>query len=670
MQMTGARYTEFRIARVCFWACGILPATAINYSLIEATLPVWLHVSIVLASSITIGCLIACLLRWTTERESVRVPVSNENSTPNAIADRAAEFPPQLRPDLSAQIISVAICAVDGGAGITVSLDIRNAGTPSIADNFAATLSSGNSTYELFPAPIPPNASYADETGEMKPIKPSNTLYEKLRKPIASGERVRGVLFYFAKGVSPAQLTSREPPEIVIRFRDVRYREYTAASQGQKPLYPPGIVDQFAALTDAESESNTTKHRQALLVKVCDLVRTTEKQTLSARIGVIGALIHFSFEFQTESDVIWICEQLERGGFQDPFKVIENGAPGIFDGRKLEALKEARTVKIEITNITSFAGFVMKYWSHAKEYQKRYRAYIGAPEGDQPAAAAADEVGQGLVKPIAERPLGSSAVVLGAGLIAILVVVILAVTLAVPIRIACWDIPISERIPPALTTALVLIVLAIAATPYFAGQRIGPLTVPTVSQRFARFLLIAGPLFVIAVALLLFVPLQVLLRQNCTKTPIRNPSAEEFIEDGPAPMPLYWAAGQWLPSSGRLEAATDRTHSGSRSFKLSADIPNTLNWRQAVRLEPHSTYLLRAWIIADGVAPSTQDNDRGANIAIHFISPAKFPQSSERLLDTGGEWRRVPLQFTTREEATEADVLLQLGAESGMTTGR
>lgn len=184
------------------------------------------------------------------------------NITLGAIAEQVRNRPPTPpRPDLIAQIIYVGIFGMAGGAGITVRLEIRNAGTPSIADDFAATVSSHDSTYELFPAPIPPNASYSNETGDMKPIKLPDTLYEKLRKPIASGDRVRGFLFYFAKGVSPAQLTAMEPPEIVIRFRDVKYREYTVASEGMKALYPPGVVDQFV---DTESATDQAKLKDEL----------------------------------------------------------------------------------------------------------------------------------------------------------------------------------------------------------------------------------------------------------------------------------------------------------------------------------------------------------------------------------------------------------------------
>jgi hypothetical protein len=229
----------------------------------------------------------------------------------------------------------------------------------------------------------------------------------------------------------------------------------------------------------------------------------------------------------------------------------------------------------------------------------------------------------------------------------------------------CFDIPISEVIPPALTTALVLITLALAAAPYLAGQSIGLVNVPKVPRRFVSLLIIAGPVLVIVVALLLFVPLKVILRQDCSR--VRNASAEQVIDDGPSPAPLYWTAGWWLPGA-QVELATDQKHSGTRSFKLAAEKPNHLWWSQSVRLDPHSTYLLSAWIRAENVARSTENNDRGANVAIHFISPDKFPQSSEPLYDTAGEWRHVSLQFTTLTK-TEAEVLLQLGADSGMTSG-
>lgn len=283
------------------------------------------------------------------------------------------------KPNLIAQFKYVGIYGMTGGAGITVRLEIRNTGTPSIADKFTATLSSDGFSDELFPAPMPPNACYADETGGMKTIKPSETLYQKLRQPIQSGNRVRGFLFYFAEGVSPAQLTAREPTEIVIRFRDVTFREYTVSSKGVKPLYPPGVVDQF---DDTGEEADTAEERQALLVKISELVRSSAKAPLDERIEVIGALVRFVSEFKNEEHVVWTCDQLERRGFPHPFKVLSSGAPGAFEGRYLSFLQDARTCPIEVKALSNAMSCVAKYWRYSDEYKRVRRAYIGFPETD------------------------------------------------------------------------------------------------------------------------------------------------------------------------------------------------------------------------------------------------------------------------------------------------
>lgn len=208
------------------------------------------------------------------KRQKASGKESGGYSTLQAIAataqQRSRDEALRPKPNLIAQFKYVGIYGMTGGAGITVRLEIRNAGTPSIADKFTATLSSDGFSDELFPAPMPPNAVYADETGGMRTIKPSDTLYQKLRQPIPSGDRVTGFLFYFAKGVSPAQLTAREPTEIVIRFRDVTFREYSVSSEGVTPLYPPGVVDPFTAISDTEEANATSVNAKIEHVKFYD----------------------------------------------------------------------------------------------------------------------------------------------------------------------------------------------------------------------------------------------------------------------------------------------------------------------------------------------------------------------------------------------------------------
>jgi hypothetical protein len=130
---------------------------------------------------------------------------------------------------------------------------------------------------------------------------------------------------------------------------------------------------------------------------------------------------------------------------------------------------------------------------------------------------------------------------------------------------------------------------------------------------------------------------------------VRNPSAEELMSDDPS-TPAYWTRGYWL-EGGQFEIATDQRHNGVRSFKLSAKTANRLDWHQAVCLRPHSTYRLSAWVLAEGVAHSAEIKDRGANIAIHSISPDKFPKSSDPpLYGTQGEWRQVFAYLTTTSQ--------------------
>lgn len=118
---------------------------------------------------------------------------------------------------------------------------------------------------------------------------------------------------------------------------------------------------------------------QAVLIKVRDLVVSTEKQPSSERFDVIGALIKFADEFETEEQVEWVCAELEQRQFKDPFRIMASAVPGIFDGRKLEFLCDARTAKIEIRTTMSAMSFVTKYWRHSDEFNKAHRAHFEPP---------------------------------------------------------------------------------------------------------------------------------------------------------------------------------------------------------------------------------------------------------------------------------------------------
>lgn len=245
-------------------------------------------------------------------------------------------------------------------------------------------------------------------------------------------------------------------------------------------------------------------------------------------------------------------------------------------------------------------------------------------------------------------------------LISALVIVVPAAVVLHFLLNGCLDTSLSKLIPDSLTTALVLIALAIVATPYLAGQDVGPLKVPKVSERSARHLRIGGPLLFITLLVILFVPLRLLLWHECDK--IKNGSAE----DGD----IAWNAARWTGAGdGKMEIATDQVHRGAKSFKISTSEPHHLRWVQPLRLEPNANYLLTAWVRTQDVAHSQPGDafDRGANAAIQFMSPGQFPEHSEAVIGTN-EWRQLSLRFATKE-LIDIEVQLQLGGYGAITTG-
>lgn len=224
----------------------------------------------------------------------------------------------------------------------------------------------------------------------------------------------------------------------------------------------------------------------------------------------------------------------------------------------------------------------------------------------------------------------------------------------------CLETPLSKFIPDSLSTAIVLIFVAIAVAPYLAGQDIGPLKVPKVSDKYVRELRIAGPIVVIVVLVVLFVPLNVVLQQECD--PLRNGSAE----DGDA----SWTATSWVgAASGQMEIATDDAHNGKKSFKLSTDHPQHLRWVQAVRLQRYTKYRLTAYVRTENVvaAPGQSLPDRGANIAAQQMNPKQGPTHSDGVLGTTG-WHLISVTFST-QDAVDYEIQLQLGAYGSIAMG-
>lgn len=224
----------------------------------------------------------------------------------------------------------------------------------------------------------------------------------------------------------------------------------------------------------------------------------------------------------------------------------------------------------------------------------------------------------------------------------------------------CLETPLSKFIPDSLSTAIVLIFVAIAIAPYLAGQDIGPLKVPKISDKYVRELRIAGPIIVIVVLVVLFAPLNFVLQQECN--PLRNGSAE----DGDA----GWTAAWWDGAApGRMEVATDDAYNGKESFKLSTDHPQHLRWVQAVRLQRYTKYRLTAYVRTENVvaAPGQSIPYRGANIAAQQMNPKQGPTHSDGVLGTTG-WHPISVIFST-QDAVDYEIQLQLGSYGSITTG-
>jgi hypothetical protein len=170
------------------------------------------------------------------------------------------------------------------------------------------------------------------------------------------------------------------------RQKESKNKELSSEKLPRKPYFTGGseTLSYIAQAAEAHAPKpvrieKPPFNRQAVLIKVRDLVVSTEKQPSSERFDVIGALIKFADEFETEEQVEWVCAELEQRQFKDPFKIMASAVPGIFDGRKLEFLCDARTAKIEIRTTMSAMSFVTKYWRHSAEFNKAHRAHFEPP---------------------------------------------------------------------------------------------------------------------------------------------------------------------------------------------------------------------------------------------------------------------------------------------------
>jgi len=153
--------------------------------------------------------------------------------------------------NLRGDILQVGLGDVEElGAWITIVLRITNAGLPTTAVGFLATVKSGEFCKVLQPMSFPENTAFVFQ-GTSNQIKRSEMLHEKLTKAIPQGESVTGYLVYITADISGVALNEKWP-EITIHWDDASGKRYTAKNgeESDNPLHMTGIDDPFRGIAD------------------------------------------------------------------------------------------------------------------------------------------------------------------------------------------------------------------------------------------------------------------------------------------------------------------------------------------------------------------------------------------------------------------------------------
>jgi hypothetical protein len=116
--------------------------------------------------------------------------------------------------------------------------------------------------------------------------------------------------------------------------------------------------------------SEILKARRSTLSKIRDQVFSTKDKPESEKFDPIGALVKYSDELETETDVKWICSELEKHGFGNPFQQLEASSQHALQGEWLQFLQEARVGTEEIRSAHDALVFAETKWSGADKFKK------------------------------------------------------------------------------------------------------------------------------------------------------------------------------------------------------------------------------------------------------------------------------------------------------------
>jgi hypothetical protein len=141
---------------------------------------------------------------------------------------------------------------------------------------------------------------------------------------------------------------------------------------------------------------------------------------------------------------------------------------------------------------------------------------------------------------------------------------------------------------------------------------------------------------------------------------VLNSSFEDGVYD-PAALPPEWAYIEWDPS-GVPSWVDDEAHSGTKSVKIEAPIPNDAAWIQTANVQPDTLYFLSGWAKTDGVGHTVDTVDAGANFSIlntFTASPGLFGTQ---------DWTRTGVLFNSGT-SSQLGLAARIGMYSGTAIG-
>jgi len=91
----------------------------------------------------------------------------------------------------------------------------------------------------------------------------------------------------------------------------------------------------------------------------------------------IGALVTFSNDIRSESELEWLCSEFEMHEHGHPFELFELHTGDFFKGQRLLILRDARHTPREIKTTTNFVDFLTTGWSKKEQWKEAQERQAG-----------------------------------------------------------------------------------------------------------------------------------------------------------------------------------------------------------------------------------------------------------------------------------------------------